>query len=524
MRLHVKTTLLATAVIWAMMAGTLWLFGAGAANRLRSEQRNFAKAKAESLAAQIGNLPDDDYYEQIRRLVELLREARQTQDDQDRIRVWERSGPVFVKSITDMDDVSPDELGDEVKVALRAGQKVKIESRDAASGAEIYRVLVPIIKGDRVSGAVEVTEQLDTNWTLLSRYISREIWLALGFAGLSSIIIYLLFRQFVYQPLATIKAAMQQAKVGELHARAQIQTGDEFGELGGEFDRMLQRIEEMTGESNRQNEILAEKVQAATAELQQRNSDLSRANGEVWNVTRRLSELERLAAAGQTAAQFAHEVGTPLNLISGHVQLLQLKANANETEKNRLALIAAQIERIEKIVRAMLDRTKFGETQFEPLDLNFTLKRVIELTQPTFAAKNIDLEFDLAADLPLVRGNADRLEQVFINLASNALDATSKGGTFRICTEFAEGKVVVEFADTGSGMSEETQNRIFEPLFSTKETGRGTGLGLVVVRQILIEHDAEIEVESQLNQGTKFRLIFPAIIEQHDGSLIIFNK
>src|ERR671920_1122002 len=243
----------------------------------------------------------------------------------------------------------------------------------------------------------------------------------------------------------------------------------------------------------------------------ERNEQLEERNLELYQTTRRLTELERLAAAGQLAAQFAHEVGTPLNLISGHVQLLLAgPARADGPERKRLETICAQIERIERIVRGMLDRTRAEAVEFIPLDLNALLRRTFDATAPTLEASGVRLAASLAEDLPRVPGDADRLQQVFINLFNNALDAMCGGGELRVETSSESGGVRVDFSDTGTGMTEEVRAHIFDPLYTTKERGRGTGLGLVVVRQVVQEHGGRIEVESAPGRGARFRLTFPA--------------
>src|SRR6187401_511310 len=144
---------------------------------------------------------------------------------------------------------------------------------------------------------------------------------------------------------------------------------------------MMSQIREMTKEREHQNEILQEKVGEATVELTQKNEQLETANLELFRTARKMTEMERLAAAGQTAAQFAHEVGTPLNLISGHVQLLEASLSADSKEAARLQTINTQIERIEQIVREMLDRTRFGVSEHIPLNLNDLLRKIFDAVE-----------------------------------------------------------------------------------------------------------------------------------------------
>lgn len=221
-------------------------------------------------------------------------------------------------------------------------------------------------------------------------------------------------------------------------------------------------------------------------------------------MSQKVKEVERLASAGQTAAQFAHEVGTPLNLISGHIQLLRLKEK--EANGSRLEIISQQIERIERIVRQTLDRTKINKGESESLNLNDVLQKTFDAAEPLFDEHQVKVISELQKDLPNISGNADHLQQVFINLIKNALDANCS--ELRIESLTKGERVILTFSDNGLGMIKDVKDRIFDVLYTTKGKS-GTGLGLVVVKQILQEHNAEIEVESEINQGTTFILSFP---------------
>jgi signal transduction histidine kinase len=179
----------------------------------------------------------------------------------------------------------------------------------------------------------------------------------------------------------------------------------------------------------------------------------------------------------------------------------------------------------------MLDSTRPETGEHAPLDINALLRRTFDAAAPTLDASRVRLDAELAAALPPVNGDPDRLQQVFINLVNNALDAMPEGGGLRVTTTFepdgdgagtnarggaggdgtgGAGRIVVDFADTGTGMTEEVRAHIFDPLYTTKKRGRGTGLGLVVVRQVVSEHGGTIEVESEPGRGARFRLTFPA--------------
>lgn len=505
--LHIKTALLTSAIVLFVIAATVLLFGSRVVGQLQEGQKKLADLEAASLADNINQLDYPRNYGQIARTVELLRQARPDRDDQDQLRIWERAGGIFVKRVANPNDAFPEALTEETKAALRSGLNVKSEQSDVSGTT--YRVLVPVYEGNRVSGAVEAIERIDNAWSLLSHYLWSELWLALASVSFLSLSIYGLFQYFVYRPLEEISRTVSKAKNGALDARSNVRSEDEIGKLAQEINRMLAEIGEMTNERERQQDVLRERVKDATSELKTRNEQLEQANLQIWQTTRKLAELERLASAGQTAAQFAHEVGTPLNLISGHVQLLRLNLNGNEAAQNRLEIITAQIERIEKIVRAMLDRTRFNDEGFAEIDLNSVLRNIAGVVAPTLEAKNIRLSENLEENLEPVRGSAEQLQQVFLNLINNAVDAMPDGGDLNLSAKRESDKIRVEIADTGIGMSAATKTKIFEPLFTTKQRGRGTGLGLVVVREILQEHGAEIEVESEPDKGTIFRIYFP---------------
>jgi signal transduction histidine kinase len=264
----------------------------------------------------------------------------------------------------------------------------------------------------------------------------------------------------------------------------------------------------MNDERKRQNEILQQKVAQATAQLKHKNEQLEEANLRLFALTKQVREMERLVTAGQITAQLAHEVATPLNLISGHAQLLKNTLNADQKEIRRIDLIIEQIERIERIVRETLNRARLKADEHKPLDLNQLLKKIFETVEPILQESKIELEFLLSENLPLILGDSDQLQQVFLNLFNNSLDAMPEGGKLMVSTNFENDEVIVVFSDSGQGLPEEIKSKIFQPLFTTKQPGHGTGLGLFIVKEILQDHNAEIEVESQLKKGTTFRLIF----------------
>jgi two-component system NtrC family sensor kinase len=516
LKLHTKTTLLASAITLAVLGVVLALVSVRFAERVREEQKLLAQIEADNLADHISRMPAPRDPEQVARLAALVHGSR---PGAVTVRVWERVGGLFQEVASSSASLPAEQVPDEVKAALRSGLETRVvEARPEGSDDSLYRVFAPVSDGDRLSGAVEVMERLDSAPSIAWDYGRGAFWLAPLAVALITTGLFILFRHFVYRPVERMLGAMERAGAGDLSAEAPSVAEDEIGRLARGFNRMLARLREMTAERDAQNQLLERRVREATAALEERNVQLEETNLELYQTARRLTESERLAAAGQTAAQLAHEVGTPLNLISGHVQLLLASHSHDpEAERKRLQTISTQIERIERIVRQMLNRTRPEASEMSPLDLNQLLRRIFDATAPTLDASSVRLTHALANELPPVVGDSDRLQQVFINLVNNALDAMPDGGELRVTTRFTQdaegdgaGIISVEFEDTGTGMTEEVRARIFDPLYTTKARGRGTGLGLVVVRQALAEHGGRIEVESEAGTGSRFRLTFPA--------------
>ncbi|HEV2912542.1 MAG TPA: ATP-binding protein [Pyrinomonadaceae bacterium] len=535
LKLHTKTTLVASAVTIAVLAAALAITNERVAELVREEQKARAELQAINLAEQISHMPAPRDPQALAHAATVASGAR---PGVVRIRIWERVGGVYVETAASPGSEEPAAaIPEETKAALRNGLSSSLTNdRPENASNSLYRVFAPVADQGRFSGAVEVVEQLDDAPSIAVRYERMAIWIVLAAVALITLATYLLFRRLIYRPIERLLEVMSQAESGDLAVKAPARAPDELGLLSRAFNRMIERIRIMTEEREGQRLVLQERVRDATAELEQRNEQLEEANLELWRTTRRLTELERLAAAGQTAAQFAHEVGTPLNLISGHVQLLRTRLGPDEGALQRLETIGVQIERIERIVRGMLDRTRPEAIEQTALDLNALLERIFDATAPTLDARGVRLVTTLGEGLPRVAGDADRLQQVFINLINNALDAMPDGGELRIRTGVESGTqgaaaaarvVAVEFADTGSGMAEDVRLRIFDPLYTTKERGRGTGLGLVVVRQVMSDHHGAIEVESETGRGTRFLLRFPAMSkpdEEEESAETVSNR
>ena len=361
-------------------------------------------------------------------------------------------------------------------------------------------------------GTVNVILTFDENHSSAAE-LRRLMWPLMLLAIVSiTLMTYFLFRHLVYKPIDSLLLAMSKAEEGDLAVEVEPTAPDEIGLLTSRFNRMLGRIRQMTEQLNLEQRRLEDRVHDATAEIADRKEQLEEANLRLFEMQRQLTQLERLAAAGQLAAQFAHEVGTPLNLISGHVQLLRARVR-DERVIHRLDIIAGQIDRITTIVRSMLDSTRRPVPQLEPIDINSALAQILDATKPTLVARNVELQTEMREGLPPIAADADQLQQVFINLINNSLDAMPLGGKLTVSTALDPDSVAIVLADSGEGIEEDEIDLIFDPLFSTKH-GRGTGLGLTIVKQIIEEHHGEVEVESEPGQQTVFRIKLPLCVEK----------
>ncbi len=233
------------------------------------------------------------------------------------------------------------------------------------------------------------------------------------------------------------------------------------------------------------------------------------------DLERRLVQADKLSSIGLLAAGVAHEVNTPLAVISTYAQMLAKQLHGDETKSKLLDKIAKQTFRASEIVNSLLNFSRTSSTEFEPLDLNKVIRETISLLEHQFEKFQIGIETELDEDLPAMRGNAGKLQQVFLNLLLNARDAMTDlpAGERRLLRlrTVADGLGVrVEIQDSGLGIPRDHLTRIFDPFFTTKGARRGTGLGLSISYGIVEEHSGVIEAESNPGEGATFRLEFPA--------------
>ena len=226
-----------------------------------------------------------------------------------------------------------------------------------------------------------------------------------------------------------------------------------------------------------------------------------------------LIQTERLAAMGKLSASIAHEINTPLAVISSYAQMLAKQLRGDARLSPVLDKITQQSFRAAEIANGLLNFSRTSTTEFRSTDLNQVVRDTLSLLEHQFKTAQILVELELADELPPIHGNPGKLQQVFLNLLLNAKDAMPGGGRLRIAT-LVNGHVEAVISDSGSGIAPEHLKRIYDPFFTTKNLPgdrRGTGLGLSVSYGIIQEHAGKIHVESAIGAGTTFHLEFPLL-------------
>lgn len=224
-----------------------------------------------------------------------------------------------------------------------------------------------------------------------------------------------------------------------------------------------------------------------------------------------LLQSEKLSSLGLIAAGVAHEVNTPLTGISSFTQMLLEESAQDSGTRELLTKIEKQCQRASQIVSNLLNFARIQSTEFAPIEVNSLLEECASLLEHEFRRKGIALDQELAPSLPQVRGNAGRLMQVFVNILLNARDATPESGRVRLSSHQSGQIVTIQIEDTGSGIPADIIHRIYDPFFTTKDTGKGTGLGLSVSHGIIQEHSGRIVVDSRPGRGTTFQIQLPAL-------------
>jgi two-component system, NtrC family, sensor kinase len=368
----------------------------------------------------------------------------------------------------------------------------------------IHLVGVPIRREGHVWGAAVVTYSLASIEDLRRQGRTVVLWFVPAAVVLMTLLLDLLMRRMVHRPLAGIRKTMKRVRAGDLGARAPVLRNDEIGAVAQGLNEMLAEMEGF-------NVALQQRVSEATGELRATNEELVDSYRRVFALREALARADQMAAVGHMAASVAHQVGTPLNLISGYVQVIREDEAADPRVTRRLEIVQEQIAKVTSIVRTMLDQAKRPSPKART-DVADLLRRVADVAKPTLDERHVTLDLRVA-DVPLVMADAVQLELALLNLVTNSLDAMPSGGVASVTVgPTADGNVRIVLADTGTGIDPVLLPRIFEPWVTTKEAGRGTGLGLSITREVVTSHGGTITAESQVGVGSVFTVELPAAL------------
>ena len=348
---------------------------------------------------------------------------------------------------------------------------------------------------------------------------------------------FLLSRVLV-KPLKELVQLTQKISEGDFSQKIEVTSKNEIGQLISSFNRMIERLKDNQ-----------ESLDNHLASLESANKQLKQAQEE-------LIRTEKLASIRRFAAGVAHEVGNPLGAILGYTSILEKNGIDREESKDYLKRIEKEIERINRIVRELLDFSRPSKFEIHDVDLNKAVENTLSLISYQKNFKNVETRLELQPNLPMIKGDESQLSQVLINIILNGIDAMPKGGTLEIhtgeyvvedvfprwlhlpfarrrkgdpeeldyfhlrkadplsslLTKFSKGDrlVRIRISDTGIGIKKEDLKRIFDPFFTTKSPDKGTGLGLSISLRIVESMGGEIKVESEIEKGTTFELYFPA--------------
>jgi two-component system NtrC family sensor kinase len=351
---------------------------------------------------------------------------------------------------------------------------------------------------------------LDTNLSLAKTdvQVAESSRRMIIYTGCALLLIALVSWFFVWQvvgrPVKALERGTERLAAGDLGYQIEVRSNDEIGDLATSFNGMSRQLHSEHDENVAWTHTLEERVENKTRELK-------RAHEHALHT-------EKMASIGKMAAVLAHEINNPLSGILTYAKLLRKWVDRDDSGRSHrkeicesLDLIALESRRCGDLVKNLLTFSRATPMNLQPANLNQVVDRSLRLVQHQLDLAGIQVQPQLDPDLPPVVCDAAQIEQVLLALIMNALDAMPQGGNLWITTSFGHepNQVSVVVRDDGSGIPPEILPRIFEPFLTTKETGRGVGLGLAISHSILERHNGNIEVQSETGRGTTFTVTLP---------------
>jgi signal transduction histidine kinase len=395
--------------------------------------------------------------------------------------------------------VIPDEGSEvlEVDPDIISGDQSAITQDIELYGRDYQTVIAPLIIRQQEMGILSVV--LPSNYIVSTMATSRNIFSIIFSLGtVATIVVGYALAQSIAKPILRLRTISQAVASGDLNQSTGLDGSDEIGELASAFDTMTHRLRERTAEAAR---LYAETVK--------RNEELADANARLQSTQAQLVQSEKLASVGQLTAGIVHDVKNPLAVIKGMAEELQEEVGLDPSTRDQLKTIRQSAARASTIVGDLLKFARQSTPEMETRDIRETLESSLRLTEYLVRKAGVESHMDLPDEPVRVTYDATQIEQVLINLITNAVQAMPDGGKLRLSLGQAEEAVAIAVQDSGIGIPRENLSRIFDPFFTTKPEGQGTGLGLSVSFGIVARHGGRIEVDSKMGKGTTFTVLLP---------------
>ena len=380
------------------------------------------------------------------------------------------------------------------------GQEISMKAT-GGSGPGYRYTYIPVKISNGEYGALEISESLDELTGYIHKTILRSIILGILMALLGFIMLWILGIKFVGRPLNRMMAFTREIGKGDFSKRIGVRGRDELSNLASAMNQMCEQL-------SASREAVRKETEARISALEQ------------------LRHSERLATLGRLSSGIAHELGTPLNVVSGRAKLMIDEKLKNEEIIECSTIIKEQAERMAKLIRQLLDFARRRAPQKSLIDLKNLSAQTLEMLKPTAEKQNVMIELIKNEDIPVVSIDPFQIQQVLINLMMNGIQAMPDGGhlKLRLDMEYADhpalssglekNYVAVSIKDEGVGIPENNINHLFEPFFTTKGVGEGTGLGLSIAYGIVREHGGWIEVKSKVGEGACFTIYIPQEVDE----------
>ena len=473
-------------VITIPLVAVLGVYGAV---RVRIEQaelldqnQQLVGLTAKAVQISVENALRDRQLSDIRR---FLAEVADGQEQIDRIRLFNHAlQPTVVSNPLSIGEQVPEPA---LRRALETGVSEWFYTRRGTQPVLYY--IVPL-RGPRgsVEGAIELV-QLASGVEERVRAAIFEVVVRLGTVLICvAVLIGLVLQRQVLRPLSRLMDGIQRLGHGEARQPLPVERSDELGRLAAAFNTMAEHLD------TARQKLVEETERALELERQVRHA-------------------QTVAVAGRLATALAHEIGTPLNIISGRAETVLRAMPAGDRRREELSVIVDQIDRISGMIRSLLDTVRPAKADIQHVDVGAVVQGLLPLLRHAARARGTPLTANLPTSLPPVLCDPNQLQQILINLVVNAVEATDGAGTVRIAvdSEQQDGRagIAIRVHDHGPGIAPDLRARVFQPFFTTKPPGQGTGLGLTICRDIVKEHAGTIRIEDAPEGGTTVAVWLP---------------